>query len=47
MVLTPITELEMDDECFMALAEGLAALGMLEKLYLRGFCGRVLYFTFI
>jgi hypothetical protein len=26
----------MDDECFMALAEGLASLSMLEKLQLRG-----------
>jgi hypothetical protein len=31
-----MTDNEMDDECFMALAEGLTALNMLEKLHLRG-----------
>jgi hypothetical protein len=44
MVFTPMTDLEMDDERFMALAEGLAALGMLEKLHLRGFRRQVSLF---
>jgi hypothetical protein len=34
----------MDGERFMALAEGLTALGMLEKLRLSGFCGQVTLF---
>jgi hypothetical protein len=42
MVLTPITDQGMDDECFMALAEGLASLNMLEKLLLPGICIQVM-----
>jgi hypothetical protein len=37
----------MDDERFMALAEGLAALSKLEKLHLPGFCGRVSRFLHV
>jgi hypothetical protein len=36
-----MTDQEMNNERFMALAEGLAALSMLEELYLPGFCGQV------
>jgi hypothetical protein len=34
-----LTGNNMDEECFMAIAEGLASLNVLEKLQLRGFCG--------
>jgi hypothetical protein len=33
-----------DDECFMAVAEGLAALSMLKSLKLSGFCVQVTLF---
>jgi hypothetical protein len=42
-----MTDPEMDDERVMALAEGLAALGMLEKLQLPGFCGQVSRFLHV
>jgi hypothetical protein len=39
-----MTDEDLDDERFMAVAEGLIALTMLEELHLLGFCGQVTYF---